>query len=59
MCCENDGLLCAESSYYGNNDSLKEFLLTEKMAIALYNSIMSKKNIRFSIFEEKLAFLCY
>lgn len=56
ICGENDGLLCAESLYYGDNNSLKNFLLTEEMAIALYNSIMSKKDIRFSTFEEKLAF---
>lgn len=56
ICGKNDGLLCAESLCYGDYNSLKSFLLTEKMAIALYNSIMSKKNIRFSTFEEKLAF---
>ena len=56
ICGINGGLLCAESLLYGDNDSLKRFLLTEKMAIALYNSIMSKKDMRFSTFEEKLAF---
>ncbi len=48
--------LCAESILYGDLDSLKDFLLTEKMAIALYNSIMSKTDVRFTTFEEKLAF---
>lgn len=56
VCGYNDGILCAESIVYGNNESLKNFLLTEKMAIALYNAIMSKKDSRFSTFEEKLAY---
>lgn len=56
ICGENDGLLCAESLSYGDRESLKNFLLSEKMAIALYNAIMSKKDVRFSTFEEKLAF---
>ena len=29
----NDDILCAESIAYGDNKSLKNFLLTEKMAI--------------------------
>ena len=56
VCGHNDGILCAESISYGNNESLKKFLLTEKMAIALYNGIMSKRDSRFSTFEEKLAY---
>ena len=56
VCGYNDGILCAESIIYGDNESLKKFLLTEKMAIALYNAIMSKKDSRFSTFEEKLAY---
>lgn len=56
VCGHNDGILCAESIAYGDNDSLKNFLLTEKMAIALYNGIMSKKDRRFCTFEEKLAY---
>ena len=56
VCGHNDGILCAESISYGDNESLKHFLLTEKMAIALYNGIMSKRDRRFSTFEEKLAY---
>ena len=56
VCGQNDGILCAESLFYGDRESLKHFLLTEKMAIALYNAIMSKKDYRFSSFEEKLAY---
>ena len=56
VCWYNDGILCAESIAYGDNESLKKFLLTEKMAIALYNGVMSKKDSRFSTFEEKLAY---
>lgn len=56
ICGQNDGILCAESMSYGDKESLKNFLLNEKMAIALYNAVMSKKDARFSTFEEKLAF---
>ena len=56
VCGHNDGILCAESIAYGDNESLKKFLLTEKMAIALYNGIMSKKDNKFYTFEEKLAY---
>ena len=56
VCGDNDGILCAESISYGNTESLKKFILTEKMAIALYNGIMSKRDSRFSTFEEKLAY---
>lgn len=56
ICGENDGILCAESLFYGDDTSLKDFLLNEKMVIALYNAIMSKRDVRFTTFEEKLAF---
>lgn len=56
ICGINQGVLTAESIYYGNRDSLNKFLLTEKMAMALYNSIMSKKGKGFTTFEEKLAY---
>lgn len=36
--------------------TLKDFLLTEKMALALYNGVMSRHDGRYSTFEEKLAY---
>lgn len=56
FCDISDDLLCPESIQYGDKGSLKKFVLTEKMAIALYNSIMSKKNRSLLRLEEKLAF---
>ena len=52
----NNGMLSAESLLYGDRSSLKHFLLTEQMAIALYNAIMSKVGIGIHTFEEKLAY---
>ena len=50
----NEGIICAEAIRYGDENLLKEFLLTKEMAIAVYNIIMSRKDPRFNSFEEKL-----
>ena len=52
----NDEIICAESLFYGNEYLLKHFLFTEEMSIALYNAVMSKKDYRFTTFEEKLSY---
>lgn len=56
ICGENDEIICAESLFYGNEYLLKHFLFTEEMSIALYNAVMSKKDYRFTTFEEKLSY---
>lgn len=53
---KNDGILSAESLSYGDMNVLKNFILNDKMAIALYNGIMSKSGPGLTTFEEKLAF---
>ena len=49
----NEGIFSASSLTKLN---LKDFLLTEKMAIALYNGVMSRHDGRYSTFEEKLSY---